>query len=95
MDGIYYFSAIFDVIGFISMSTLSCRKDVKTLGKVSMTTNELPISNSHAGGEMVEEKPATLNNEVEMVEKKGEVQIQDGFQQSVGQPITTKVEEKV
>ena len=95
MDGIYYFSAIFDVIGFISMSTLSCRKDVKTLGKVSMTTNELPISNSHAGGETVEEKPATLNNEVEMVEKKGEVQIQDGFQQSVGQPITTKVEEKV
>ena len=95
MDGIYYFSAIFDVIGFISMSTLSCRKDVKTLGKVSMTTNELPISNSHAGGEVVEEKPATLNNEVEMVEKKGEVQIQDGFQQSVGQPITTKVEEKV
>ena len=95
MDGIYYFSAIFDVIGFISMSTLSCRKDVKTLGKVSMISNELPISNSHAGGKMMEEKPTTLNNELEMVEKKGEVHIQDSSQQPVGQPITTNVEEKV
>ena len=94
MDGIYYFSAIFDIIGFLSMSTLSCRKDVKTLGKVSMTTNELPISNSHAGGEMVEEKPATLNNEVEMVEKKGEVLTQDNNQQ-IADPITTvKIDEK-
>ena len=95
MDGIYYFSAIFDVIGFISMSTLSCRKDVKTLGKESMVANELPISNSHAGGEMVEEKPVTLNNEVEMVEKKGEVNIQDNFQHTFNQHTTVKVDEKV
>ena len=39
-DAIYYFSSIFAVIGLIVMSFLACRKDCKTLGKVSMFAEE-------------------------------------------------------
>lgn len=43
-DAIYYFSCILAVVGLLVVSPLTCRKDVKTLGKVSiMETNELPV----------------------------------------------------
>ena len=56
-DAIYYFSSIFAVIGLIVMSFLACRKDCKTLGKVSMFAEEKDV-------EMVEKKIDDSDNSV-------------------------------
>ena len=43
-DAIFYFSSVLSLIGLLVVSPLACRKDVKTLGKVSLLdTQEMPI----------------------------------------------------
>ena len=58
-DAIYYFSAIFSVIGTILTVILACRKDCKTLGKVTNVPGE---QKAEKAVEMEEKKPETSNN---------------------------------
>ena len=58
-DAIYYFSSIFSVIGTIITVILACRKDCKTLGKVTNVPGE---QKSEKAVEMEEKKPETSNN---------------------------------
>ena len=58
-DAIYYFSAIFSVIGTILTSIMACRKDCKTLGKVTNLPGE---QKAEKAVEMEEKKPETNNN---------------------------------
>ena len=58
-DAIYYFSAIFSVIGTIITTILACRKDCKTLGKVTNVPGE---QKSEKAVEMEEKKPEETSN---------------------------------
>ena len=59
-DAIYYFSSIFSVIGTILTVILACRKDCKTLGKVTNVPGE---QKAEKAVEMEEKKPEVKDNE--------------------------------
>jgi hypothetical protein len=58
-DAIYYFSSIFSVIGTILTVILACRKDCKTLGKVTNVPGE---QKAEKAVEMEEKKPEETSN---------------------------------
>lgn len=58
-DAIYYFSSIFSVIGTILTVILTCRKDCKTLGKVTNVPGE---QKAEKAVEMEEKKPEETSN---------------------------------
>ena len=67
-DGVYFFSSITAAISTIIMITLSCRKDAKTLGKVSEVTPasiELPVMKEGAI-QQEQENGVENNSEIEM-----------------------------
>ena len=58
-DAIYYFSSGFAFVGLIVMIILACRKDCKTLGKV---TNVPGVQKAEKAVEMEEKKPEETSN---------------------------------
>ena len=93
-DAIYYFSSIFSVIGIILTSIMACRKDCKTLGKVTNVRGE---EKSEKGVEMEEKKPEESGNNMLAAEANlasiGGVVSTNGEKSEVSNPVVVPIAE--